>query len=122
MPISSSDLFITETHEDITLEDESTDPGSEPEVTSCHVVVGIIEKTTTSSASTDMEDVVEGMGNLFSQQEKVLAIQKRKKNGLGSGRSYKVNYEKPPASILSTPPSVAPSLVVPTRQDVNVEV
>ena len=67
VPISSSDSFITETHEVITLEDELTYPGSEPEVISCHVAAGIIEETTTSSASVDMEDVVEGMGNLFSQ-------------------------------------------------------
>ncbi|XXG88465.1 hypothetical protein AAC387_Pa12g0671 [Persea americana] len=35
LPISSSYSFITETYEVITLEDEPTDPGSEPEVTSC---------------------------------------------------------------------------------------
>ena len=65
--ISSSNTFITETHKVITLEDEPIDLGSEPEVTSCHVATRIIEETATSSASANMEDVVEGMGNLFSQ-------------------------------------------------------
>ena len=64
--ISSSDSFITETNEVITLEDEQTDVGSEPEVTSCHVAAGIIEETTISSTSANIEDVVEGMRNLFS--------------------------------------------------------
>ena len=59
VPISSSDLFSTETHEVITLEDEPTDPGSEPDVTSCHMATGIIEETTTSSASAYVEDAIE---------------------------------------------------------------
>ena len=121
VPISSSDSFITETHKVITLEDEPTDLGSEPEVTSCHVAAGIIEETATSFASADMEDVVEGMRNLFSQQEEVMAIQKNNGSGLGSGRSYKVNYDKLSTSTPSTPAFASPSLVVPTRQDVNVE-
>ncbi|XXG69249.1 hypothetical protein AAC387_Pa06g2170 [Persea americana] len=61
VPISSSDSFIIETHEVITLEDESTNPGSEPEVTSCHMATGIREAITPSSASADVEDVVEGI-------------------------------------------------------------
>ena len=39
--VSSSDSFITETHEVITLEDEPKDPVSKPGVTSCHVAAGI---------------------------------------------------------------------------------
>ena len=42
-------------------------------------------------------------------------------SGLRSGRSYKVNYDKPPTSTPSTPPSASPSLVVTTGQDVNVD-
>ena len=68
-----------------------------------------------------MEDVVEGMRNLFSQQEKVLAIQKSNGSGLRSGRSNKVSYDKPSTSTPSTIPSASPSLVVPTGQDVNVK-
>ena len=63
---SSSNSFITETNEVITLEYETTNPGNEPEETSCHVATGIREETTTSSSSADVEDVVEGMRNLFS--------------------------------------------------------
>ncbi|XXG82964.1 hypothetical protein AAC387_Pa10g0835 [Persea americana] len=73
-PISSSDSFIREMHKVITLEDEPTDSGSETEVMSCHVAAGIKEETTISSTSANVEDLVEGMKNLFSQQEEVLAI------------------------------------------------
>ena len=67
VPINSSNKFIIETHEVIALEDEPTDPGSEPDVTSCHVAASIREETTASSSSANVEDVVEGMENLFSQ-------------------------------------------------------
>ncbi|XXG69294.1 hypothetical protein AAC387_Pa06g2201 [Persea americana] len=83
---SSSDSFIIETHEVITLEAEPTNPRSEPKVTSCHVAAGIREVITTSSTSIDMEDMVEGMRNLFSQQEEVMAIQKSTGSGLRSGK------------------------------------
>ena len=53
-------------HMRLSPKDEPTDHGSEPEVTSYHVATGVIEETTTSSAFADLEDVVEGMGNLFS--------------------------------------------------------
>lgn len=75
----------------------------------------IKEDVTTSSASAGMEDLVEGMGNLFSQQEEVMANQRGIVNGLRSGRSYKVNYDKPSTPISFTPPSTSPSLVIPTR-------
>ena len=93
MLISSSDSLVIETHEVITLEDEQTDHESEPEVTSCHVAAGIIEETETSSTSVDTEDVVEGIGNLFSQQDEVLVIKKRNGIGLRFGSSYKVNFD-----------------------------
>lgn len=41
--VNSSDSFITGTPEVVTLEDEPTYPGSEPELTSCHVAAGIKE-------------------------------------------------------------------------------
>eukprot|EP00268_Persea_americana_P011078 TRINITY_DN14606_c0_g2_i1.p2 TRINITY_DN14606_c0_g2~~TRINITY_DN14606_c0_g2_i1.p2 ORF type:complete len:284 (+),score=65.01 TRINITY_DN14606_c0_g2_i1:3752-4603(+) len=66
VPISSSDPFITETHEVITLEDEPIDSGSEPKVMSCHEAASMKEETTTSSVSVDMEDVAKGMTNLLS--------------------------------------------------------
>ena len=73
-------------------------------MTSCHIAAGIIEETATSSASVDMVDMeyaVEGMRNLFSQQEEVLALQKSNGSGLRSGMSYTVNYDKPSTSIPS---------------------
>ena len=88
-------------------------------MTSCHVAIGIKEETTTSSASANVEDLIE-IGNLLSQQE-VLAIQKGTASGLRFERSYKVNYDKPSTSTSSTPPSDSPSLVIPTGQDVNIE-
>lgn len=69
VPISSSNSFITEAHEVVTLEDEPTDPRSEPEVTPCHVATSKKEEATTSSASVDMKDLTEEIGNLFSHQE-----------------------------------------------------
>ena len=92
---SSSDSFITETHRVITLEVEPTDLGSEPEVTLCHVAVGIREEITTSSTSADVEDIGKGMRNLFSQQEEVMAIQKSTGSGLRSRKGYKFNDDKP---------------------------
>ena len=118
VPINSSDLFVIETQEVITLEDETTDPGSVPEVTSCHMATGIREETTTSFASADVDDIVKGMENLFSQQEEVMVIQRSTGSGLRSRKNYKVNYGKP-----STPtPSASPSLVVPMGQNVNTNV
>ena len=94
--VSSSDSFIVETHEVITLEDEPTNPGSELEVISCHVAAGIREEITISSTSADVEDMVEGMRNLFSQQEEVIAIQRRTGSGLRSGKGCKFNYDNLP--------------------------
>ena len=65
MSISSLDLFITETHEVITLEDEPTDPEREPEVMSCHMAAGMREETTTFSAFVDVKDAAKGMANLL---------------------------------------------------------
>ena len=81
-------------------------------MTSCHVAAGIIEETAISSASADMENIVEGMGNPFSQQEEVLVIKKSNMSGLKSRKSYKVNYDKPSISTHSTLPFASPSLVV----------
>lgn len=64
--VSSSDSAITGTPEVITLEDESTDPESESEVTPCHVAATRKEKATTSFASASEEDLVKGTSNLFS--------------------------------------------------------
>ncbi|XXG41771.1 hypothetical protein AAC387_Pa01g2169 [Persea americana] len=66
VPVSSSDSFIIETHEVITLEDEPTDTGSEPEIRSCHVAAGIKEEVTTSSTSINEEDLNEGVSTFFS--------------------------------------------------------
>ncbi|XXG47402.1 hypothetical protein AAC387_Pa02g2064 [Persea americana] len=61
------------------------------------------------------------MGNLFSQYEEVMAIQKGMGSGLRSGRGYKFNYDKPATPALSALPSASLSLIVPTGQDVNPE-
>lgn len=112
--VSSSDSPIIGTLEVITLEDESVDPGSEPDVTPCHVVATRKEEATTSFASASEEDLVKGMSNLFSEQ-----IQRGTTNGFRSGRNYKVNYDKPSASTPATSSSVSPSLVSPTWQNLN---
>lgn len=117
--VRSSDSTITGTPKVIALEDESTDLESEPEVTPCHVAVTRKEEATTSSASASEEDLVEGMSNLFSEQEKVLAIQRGTTNGLRSGRNYKFNYDKRSASTPATSSSVSLSLVIPTWENQN---
>ena len=90
-------------------------------MTTCQVATSIKEETTTSFAFADVEDLVERMRDLFSQQEKVLAIQRGNASGLRSRRSYKVNYDKPSTYTSSTPPSASTSLLIPTGQDVNAE-
>ena len=103
------------------MEDEPTDLGSELELTSCHVAAGIREEIATSSTFADVEGMVEGMRNLFSQQEEVMAIQRSTGSVLRSGKGYKFNYDKPATPTLSALPPGSPSLVVTTRQDVNPE-
>ncbi|XXG82261.1 hypothetical protein AAC387_Pa10g0247 [Persea americana] len=64
--VNSLGSVTTKTYGVITLEVELANLWNEPEVTSCHVAIGIGEEITTSSMSTDVEDIVEGMRNLFS--------------------------------------------------------
>ena len=63
--------------------------------------------------------MAEGMRNLFSKQEEVMAIQRSTWGGLIFGRGYKFNFVKPVTPIPSALPPASLSLVVPTGRDVN---
>ena len=71
VPISPPSSVVKRAPQVVIVADESTYLGSELKVISCYVATGTKEETTTSSASANVEDLVEQMGNLFSQQEEV---------------------------------------------------
>ena len=111
--------------ETVTIENESAEPKSELEVASCLVSTSPNKDVATSSKDIapidNEEDFTEGLGHLFSKQEEVLVIKKRKAIGEGTGscRTYKVNYDKPSASTPSPSPSSSSTYVISTGQNVN---